>query len=128
MKLIPSPCFDQTNEAIEEWLRANVGDGCQVVMRDTRGGLLSYKRGVVVRLGKGRFEVAPQLADREFASAGEAFYYSGKNCWRPKGQVSLVMPTESVLRACDDCLSNNGFLPALPWSYSLASESSSLGG
>jgi hypothetical protein len=52
-----------------------------------------------------------------FVAAGETFYYSGKNCWHPKGQTRLVIPTAAVFEACDICSENNGPLPLRPRSY-----------
>lgn len=114
---LTSPCFQQDDESVVAWLRANVRPGCEVVVRRSQGGLLSYTAGKVVRLGRGRFEVGERARDGVYGASGEAFYYSGKNCWHPKGQTRLVIPTPEVLHACDVCDANGGFLPALPWSY-----------
>jgi hypothetical protein len=98
-----SPCADQSQEEIEKWLRANVALGTEVVVRHTQSDLLRYQRGRVVRLGRGRFEVATQQAGGTYSESGNTFYYSGRNCWHPKGQTSLVIPTPAVLEACDRC-------------------------
>ncbi len=82
----PSPCFDQTEEQIEAWLRANVKMGTEVAVRETQGHHLRYTIASVDYLGKGRFGVG---------SSG-SFYYSGKNCFHPKGQTRLVIPTDAV--------------------------------
>jgi hypothetical protein len=66
------------------------------VIRNTQGGSLSYKKATVTRLGSGRFEL-----DAAGESGGATFYYSGKNCFHPKGQTRLVEPTPPVLVACD---------------------------
>lgn len=108
-----SPCADQSQEAIENWLRAEVAVGAEVIVRHTQSDLLQYERGRVVRLGRGRFEVATQRADGTYPESGEAFYYSGRNCWHPKGQTSIVIATPAVLEACDRC-TPNGYLPPPP--------------
>lgn len=112
-----SPYTDQTEQGIEEWLRTNVTVGTHVAIRHTQYGLLSYERGIVTRLGKGRFEVATQRRDGSFAESGESFYFSGKNCWHPKGQTRLVIPTEAVLDACEQCRAGNGHLHGPHWRY-----------
>ena len=55
-----TPCFGQTAEGIESWLRANVEIGASVAIRNTQAGLLHYVPAKVVRLGRGRFEVEPE--------------------------------------------------------------------
>ncbi|MBM7112121.1 hypothetical protein [Archangium primigenium] len=82
----PSPCFDQTKEQIETWLRVNVKMGTEVAVRETQGHILRYTIASVNYLGKGRFGLG------SFGS----FYYNGKNCFHPKGQTCLVMPTNAV--------------------------------
>lgn len=82
----PSPCFDQTEEQIKAWLQANVKMDTEVAVRETQGHVLRYTIAPVNYLGKGRFKVG---------SFG-TFYYSGKNCFHPKGQTRLVMPTNAV--------------------------------
>ena len=82
----PSPCFEQTKEQIEAWLRANVEMDTEVAVRETQGDHLLYTIAPVDYLGKGRFGV------KTFGS----FYYSGKNCFHPKGQTRLVIPTNAV--------------------------------
>lgn len=113
-----TPCADQTEESVATWLRANVQLGTEVVVRRTHGGLLSYIRGQVIRLGRGRFEVAERRRDGTHDAAGEAFYYSGKNCWHPKGQTRLVAPTPAVMAACETCAENLGHMPGSLYSYS----------
>ncbi len=81
-----TPCHDQTPEMIESWLRANVRKGAEVALRHTQGGHLQYAIATVNYVGRGRFGVG---------NAG-TFYYSGMNCFHPKGQTSLVVPTPAV--------------------------------
>jgi hypothetical protein len=87
-----------------------------LVVRHAQGGLLRYERAQVVRLGKGRFWVATRRKDGSYVGE-EGFYYSGKNCWHPKGQDRLVIPTAAVLTACETCEGNSAFLPGLPYSH-----------
>jgi len=92
------PCFGQLAEEIESWLRANVKIGASVAVRNTQAGLLHYVPAKVVRLARGRFEIEPEEA-YGLGTGGNAFYYSGKNCWHPKGQTRLVIPTNEVRAA-----------------------------
>lgn len=114
-----SPCFDQTPEAVEAWLRSNVVVGTEVVIRNTQGGLLQYRLARVVRVGKGRCHVAPVLPDGKEAPS-ESFYFSGKNCWHPKGQTRLVIPTPATIAACEACRSGRSFLTGMPHSIELS--------
>lgn len=93
------PCHGQTADEVEAWLRANVRIGTTVAVRHTQAGFLQYATATVTRLGKGRFEV-DTLGPGNLSTAGHTFYYSGKNCWSPKGQTRLVIPTKAVLAAC----------------------------
>lgn len=95
------PCFGQTIEEVEEWLRTNVALGTVVAIRNSQAGFLQYVRAKVVRIGKGRFEVQPENT-YTLSGAGQTFYYSGKNCWQPKGQTRLVIPTAEVAKAYGD--------------------------
>jgi hypothetical protein len=117
IKIPNAPCADQTPGDIERWLRENVKVGSEVAIRETQGGLLKYMRGRVVRLGKGMLEVVRQKRDGGFDHSAESFNYSGRNRWHPKGQTRLVMPTADVLGACDQCMTDTGFMPGSPWSY-----------
>ena len=91
-----APCHGQTEDSIKSWLKANIAIGASVVIRNTHGGLLSYRLATVTRIGKGRFEL-----DKAGESGGCTFYYSGKNCFHPKGQTRLVEPTAAVLAGCE---------------------------
>jgi hypothetical protein len=110
-----SPCSDQTREAIEMWLRSNVRIGQDVAIRRTHGGLLWYERGCVVRLGKGRFEVALSPNRAMTSDSGDSFYYSGKNCRYPQVQTA-GHSSLAVLAACEVCERERGPLPGPPWS------------
>lgn len=89
------PCHGQTQESVEAWLRANAQPGCQVVIRSTQGGLLEYKLATVEAVAKGRIRL-----DKGGGAGGVSFYFTGKNCFHPKGQTRLVEPTPEALEAC----------------------------
>lgn len=93
-----APCFGQSATSVKEWLKEHVQVGAKVVVRHTQGGRLQYVCATVVRLGKGRFEV-DSIGERSLSPASTSFYYSGKNCWHPKGQTRLVASTQPVLDA-----------------------------
>ncbi len=91
------PCHGQTAKDVKNWLLSNVGIGTVVAIRNTQGWILQYIPAKVVRLGKGRFEVEPlQNSCFSVGEGGNTFYYSGKNCWHPKGQTRLVIPSPAV--------------------------------
>lgn len=98
MQVTKPPYFGQSAEQIEAWLRANIQIGANVAVRNTQGGLLHYLPAKVVRLARGRFEVEPGET-YGLGASGNTFYYSGKNCWHPKGQTRLVIPTSEVIAA-----------------------------
>lgn len=93
-----APCYGQTAEEVEKWLRKNVQVGAQVIVRHGQGGIIQYIKAKVIRLGRGRFEV-DSIGEQSLSPASNNFYYSGKNCWHPKGQTRLVAATEKVLEA-----------------------------
>lgn len=93
MPVVPkkhAPCFGQTEESIDSWLRANAKAGVHVVVRHTQHHALRYEQTVITGMGKGRV----------YTDLG-SFYYSGKNCYHPKGQTRLVLATVETLAACD---------------------------
>lgn len=67
--------------------------GTDVVVRHTQHGLLRYEQGRVARLGRGRFYVTTRRQDGSDGDSDQGFYYSGMNCWHPRGQTTLVIPT-----------------------------------
>lgn len=95
MQSTKPPCCGQTPEQVKEWLVANVQIGTVVAVRSNQGGLLHYNPATVVRLGKGRFDIE-QEKSYGLGTGGNSFYYSGKNCWSPKGRTRLVIPTSEV--------------------------------
>ena len=110
-----APCHEQTEEAVAQWLKANVRLGATVVVRHTQGGFVHYVKAEVIRIGKGRFEV-DTLGKGHLSTAGKTFYHSGKNCFNPKGKTRLVIPTEAVLAACTETVptSSMGQLTGAP--------------
>ena len=84
-----SPCVDQTETDVAAFYRsASAGD--HAVVRHTQGGRLVYE----VR----EIEDTNPERGRVFVRGSGAFYAkSGKNCFHPKGQTRLVVPTPEVL-------------------------------
>ena len=114
MEPTKAPGAEQTDEAIEAWLRENVKVGSEVAVRHTQGGMYQYELGRVIRLGRGRFHVEIRQRDGTFVNTGASFYYSGRNCWHPKGQTSLVMPTPAVREAIE-ISERKGYIGEGPW-------------
>jgi hypothetical protein len=85
-----SPCAEQTEDEIAGYYRnAKVGD--VAVVRQTQGHMLVYAVTEVEGLNPSR--------GRTYIKQHGAFYMkSGKNCFHPKGQTTLVVPTEEVLK------------------------------
>lgn len=87
-----SPCAYQTQEEIEQYYR-NAPIGAKAAVRHTQYGLLEYDITIIER----RSEALGRVYIRS-RSSGSAFYIkSGKNCYHPKGQSSIVVPTEDVV-------------------------------
>jgi hypothetical protein len=86
------PCENQTVDEIAAYYKKAKAGDCAVI-RDTRFNHLEYTMTTVERVDPktGRVYV-------KAASSCAAFHAkSGKNCFHPKGQVSLVVPTDAVL-------------------------------
>lgn len=98
-----APCADQTRAAIEEWIRAHVRVGTQVVIRYAIGRRLYYQRGRVACLDSARFGVAVRRRNGTYGLLRGGFFYTGRNCWYPSSLSHLVIPTPAVLAACDAC-------------------------
>jgi hypothetical protein len=98
-----APCANQTMEAIEEWIRAHVRVGTEVVIRYAVGGRLFYQRGRVAHLDPFRVGVAVRRRDGTYGPPRGGFFYTGKNCWNPTSLSHLVIPTSAVLAACAAC-------------------------
>jgi hypothetical protein len=112
-----SPCADQTEKSIKNWLRLNTKVGVVVAIRRMQEGMLQYQRGVVVSLRPRNFNVGIQLEDGTFAESGTTFDHAGRSWQDPSGPVRLVAPTPAVLQACDACHFGTQFLPGKPESY-----------
>jgi hypothetical protein len=84
-----SPCVAQTPADIEAYYRnAKIGDPAAV--RHTQYGLLQYDITDIEGVNSQR--------GRVYVRAAGAFYMKhGKNCWHPKGQTDLVVPTDAVV-------------------------------
>lgn len=83
-----SPCIDQTAAVIAEYYReAEIGSAA--VVRHTQGGWLRYDLTVI----DGR---NARIGRVYIGNAGAFYMKSGANCFHPKGQTTLVVPTEEV--------------------------------
>jgi|TARA_R100000687_G_C6391455_1_gene137460 hypothetical protein len=84
-----SPCIDQTEEEIAAYYRT-AKEKDKAIVRQTQGHMLIYKVAEIEGINPSRGRVYV----RQFG----AFYSKhGKNCFHPKGQTSLVVPTAEVL-------------------------------
>lgn len=82
-----SPCIDQTEQDIEAYYRhAKIGQ--TAVVRHTQGHMLRYVISEIEGGNRGRVYVR---------NAGAFYMKHGKNCFHPKGQTTLVVPTDEVL-------------------------------
>ena len=84
-----SPCADQTPAQIHAYYR-DAPAGAPAAVRHTQGGMLGYAickvEGRNARSGRVFIE-----------NAGALYMKSGRNCFHPTGQTTLVEPTETVL-------------------------------
>ena len=106
-----SPCRDQSEKSIRNWLHAHIHVGVVVAIRRARNGTLQYERAAVLSIRPKNFNVGPQQRDGTFADAGITFDQAGRSWREPDGGMRLVMPTEEVLAACDACDFGAAFLP-----------------
>lgn len=85
------PSKDQTLDQIEAYLRSReVGD--TVAIRSTQNHMLEFKLAEVTGIKRGRL-----YTEKAGGTGGLAWYAkSGKNCFHPKGQSMLVIPTDEV--------------------------------
>ena len=91
------PCKDQSSDNIYVWAqRLSVGD--QVALKTTSSHLyVEYKLGEVEALtDNGRRVMVKGVGT--FWRTKKAI---GKNCFHPKGQLTMIMPTSSVIDAVD---------------------------
>lgn len=87
------PAEGQTLEAIEKYLR-NAQENDEVAIRNTHGGILSFKIAKVTgtKPSSGRL-----YTDTSGLTGGTAWYMKhGKNAFHPTGQSRLFVPTEKV--------------------------------
>lgn len=84
-----SPCVGQTVADIESYYR-NQPEGALAVVRQTQGGMLLYTLSTIElrRTRSGRINVP---------GFGDFTMKSGVNCYYPKGQTTLVVPTDEVV-------------------------------
>lgn len=80
------PCADQTAEQVESYYRG-VAPGDPVCVRETQYGILRYYMTTVERIGH---------QGRIYPVGFHSFWPKGANCWEPKGQCKLVVPTQEV--------------------------------
>jgi hypothetical protein len=85
------PSRDQTPDQIEGYLRSReVGD--TVAIRSTQNHMLDFHVAEVTGIKRGRL-----YTDNAGSTGGLAWHLkSGKNCFHPKGQSTLVIPTDAV--------------------------------
>ena len=112
-----SPCRDQSEKSIKNWLHSNIKVGAIVAIRCIQDGMLRYERAVVLSIRPKNFNVSTQQRDGTFAEFGETFDYSGRNWRDPTSQVRMVVPTQGVLEACDACAFGARFMPGDARSY-----------
>ena len=93
MRETDDPAEGQTLEEIEKYLR-NVQENDEVAIRDTHGGILSFKIAKVTgtKPSSGRL-----YTDAVGMTGGRAWYMRhGKNTFHPTGQSRLFMVTDAV--------------------------------
>jgi hypothetical protein len=95
-----TPDHDQSEKAIKNWLKSHVAVGAIVAIKRTQDGAVVFERGKVLSIRPKNFNVGRQQEDGTFADAGITFDYAGRS-WREDNEgLSLVIPTEAVLKAC----------------------------
>lgn len=87
------PCAEQTPETTKTWMKEYAVNRTVVAVRNTQGGITAYKLDVVDSIN-------PKTG-RIYTEQYGAFYYSGKNCFHPKGQTWVLVPTNAILDAID---------------------------
>jgi hypothetical protein len=84
-----SPCIDQTADDIRGYYK-HVEVGGRAMVRQTQGHWLRYT--------PCRVEATKARSGRLYVEGFGGFYAkSGKNCFHPTGQTTLVVPTPEVL-------------------------------
>jgi hypothetical protein len=86
------PCVDQTEDDVAAYYRA-AEVGAEAVVRQGYGGMTTYYPGKVT--GKNARAGRVYVDCRH--GGGAAFYMKhGRNCFHPKGQTDLVVPTAEI--------------------------------
>lgn len=89
------PSNGQTQEQISEYYR-NANEGDAAIIRETYGNSLRF---ILAKVTGSNPRLGRVYLDKHTAYGGLAYYTkSGRNCRAPKGQTSLVLPTEEVLK------------------------------
>ena len=114
-----APCWDQSEARISSWVREHVHIDTPVVVGTIKDGRPRYDRARVTQLGRGKFQITLMTDGAPFKGA-QAFYYTGRSCRNPRGATRLVIPTVAVLKACDVCMQNGGFLLGEPNTYTFS--------
>uniref|UniRef100_UPI001AEBE93C hypothetical protein n=1 Tax=Pleomorphomonas koreensis TaxID=257440 RepID=UPI001AEBE93C len=83
-----SPCIDQTEADVAAYYKA-ASAGAAAIVRETQGDCLRY----TVTEVEG---TAPRLGRVYIKNFGAFYAKTGKNCFHPKGQTRLVVPTEAI--------------------------------
>jgi hypothetical protein len=112
-----SPCGDQSDKSIKRWLRSNIKVGAIVAIRRIQDRKLRYERAVVLSIRPKNFNVSALRRDQRVAESAETFDYSGRNWRDASAETRLVVPTQVVLEACDDCDFGAGSMPGDAQSY-----------
>lgn len=76
-----------------------VGDKALVI--STQANCVTYEIAKINRVNATRI-----YFDKAFGYGGSSFYYSGKNCWSPKGQTRLIPPEEKLITYMDSLSKN----------------------
>jgi hypothetical protein len=89
-----TPCAYQTDEEIEQYYR-NSPIGSPAIIRHTQWRILKYEVSTIEGRRHGRVYVPSKLGGSSFYIRSKAG--AGANTYEPKGQSSLVIPTDAVL-------------------------------
>lgn len=88
-------------EELTSWLKANVRPGLVLPVHHGAVGLEWFQLGEVTGVNREK--------GRIYVKNSGVFYFTGRNCSDPKGQVYLVMPTsEAIEAACRGTQMING--------------------
>lgn len=82
--------FDKTKRFYKENPPV-AGDNALII--STQASCVTYEIAKIVRVSAARI-----YFDKSFGWGGSSFYYSGKNCWSPKGQTRLVPPIDKIVK------------------------------